>query len=262
MRSNKNPAVVYSKGMSGPIFRRPSIHVHKGSAKNNYLLIGDLHLCLQHPKALNFLKEVQALYSIPDSNCISLGDIIDLWGFSRWGKNPDAPISARQEIEAVREELKKWVKAFPKLLVTQGNHDNRILKKALEAELPSQLIKSLHEIFEIPKSWEFHECVAVNTKHPFLCVHGDGHGISNSAPQTNPRHFGMSVAYGHHHSRVNITHINTLGLGNLWSFHVGCLIDPDSFGFEYGFKSAFRASLGCGVVLGDGSTPIFIPLIE
>lgn len=244
----------------GPIFRRPSVNVHKGSSKKNFLLIGDAHVPFHNPKSLKFLKDVQALYQIPEDNVICLGDFLDLYSFSRWPKSPDAPVTVNQEIEGVRQEIKKWVQAFPKLTITQGNHDNRIWRKAIGADLPSQVVRSIHEVFDLPKSWELHECALIQTKSPFLCVHGDGHGISPTTLQTNPRQHGVSVAFGHFHSRASIMHINTIGLGDVWSFHVGCLVDQDSFAFEYGSKAAFKPSLGCGVVLDEGRCPIFIPM--
>ena len=140
-----------------------------------------------------------------------------------------------------------------------GNHEKRILKRAFEAELPSQIIKSVNEIFQYPKSWSQSECVVANTKFPFMVTHGDKRGISGSNLKSNPLLFGISVAYGHFHSCPSICHVET-ATQRLWGMHLGtCGIDKESYCFEYGAGSKFVPQNGCAVVLGDGTTPILIP---
>lgn len=243
-----------------PIFRRPSVKVLSGSYKKNFLLIPDVHLGFEHPKALDFLLSVKELYQIDDSCVISLGDLWENYFTSRWPKNPDAPLTAEGEFELARKRTKQWAKAFPLLKVCMGNHDNRAIKAATSALLPSSIIKSLKEIYDYPSTWELEECFVANTKSPFLCIHGDGQGISPTNLAGNPKQFGMSVAFGHFHSLASIMHVSTQTL-DAWSFNVGCLVNEESFVFEYGSKSKHKPVVGCGVILGEGRIPIFHPLL-
>jgi hypothetical protein len=247
--------------VSSPIFRRPSTRVFKGSNKKNYLIIGDAHLPFEHPKALEFLVSVQQLYQIPDENVICLGDLLDLYHFSKYPRGAEFPITPKQEIEIARKKIKEWAKAFPLLKICEANHESRLWKKAIEAELPSDVMRSIREIFAYPKTWEINEVYMIDTASPFLCLHGDGHGLSPITLTNNPRQFGMSVCYGHYHSLASIMHLSTQTL-RAWSFNVGCLIDESSFAFEYGSKAKFKPSIGCGVIMSDGRAPLWIPLID
>lgn len=216
----------------------------------------------EHPKALKFLLDVKELYQIPDNNVICLGDLWDLYWLSRYPKSPDAAMTANQEIEGVKKKIKEWAKAFPRLTITTGNHDLRVIRSALSAELPSVCVRQIEEILELPSGWEMHECVVPDVKKPFICLHGDGHGISSTTIRNNPGQFGgNSVAFGHWHSQASIMHVNTI-THDAWSFNVGCLVDTEAFAFEYGKKSKFKPSIGCGVVMDEGRTPIWIPMPE
>lgn len=245
--------------MAEPLFRRPSIKVFKGSPRKNFLLIPDAHIPFEHPKALEFLINVKDLYQIPDENVICLGDLLDLYHFSRYPKGADYPITPNQEIEMARVKVKQWAKAFPVLQICSANHEARLWKKAIEAELPSVVMKSLNDIFQYPKTWDIQECFVPNVKHRFICLHGDGQGLSATTLTNNPRQFGMSVAFGHFHSQASIMHLSTQTL-DCWSFNVGCIVDESQFCFEYGSKAKFKPSIGCGVIMDEGRCPIWIPM--
>lgn len=243
-----------------PIFRRPSIKVFKGSPKKNWLLIPDAHIPFEHPKALEFLINVKELYQIPDENIICLGDLLDLYHFSRYEKSPDHPITPIQEIELGREKIKEWSKAFPILKMCSSNHaEGRLWKKLVEAQLPSDVVRSIREIFVYPKLWDIQESFVPNVRHRFLTCHGDKNGLSSITLTNNPRQFGMSVAFAHFHSLASIMHLSTLTL-DMWSFNVGCLVDVGSFAFEYGAGAKFKPSIGCGVVQDEGRCPLWIPM--
>jgi hypothetical protein len=220
-----------------------------------------MHLPFEHPRAIEFLVATKELYQIPDENVICLGDLLDLYHFSRYPKDPNHPVTPQQEIELAREKVKELSRAFPVLKICEANHESRIWKKAIEAQLPSDVVRSIKEIFNYPKQWEINECYLIDTRSPFLCLHGDGNGISSITLTNNPRQFGVSVAFGHFHSLASIMHMSTQTL-RVWSFNVGCLVDETSFAFAYGNKSKFRPSIGCGVVLGEGTSPQWIPLID
>lgn len=214
---------------------------------------------MEHPKALEFLCSVRDLYQIPPENTLALGDLLDLFHFSKYPKGADFPITPVQEIEMAREKIKLWQREFPILKICLANHEERLQKRVSEADLPSSVVRSIAEIFQYPKDWEIRECFVPNTKNPFVALHGDSNGQSSITLTNNPRQFGMSCVFGHFHSLASIMHVNTLTL-DMWSFNAGCLIDETSFAFSYGNKAKFKPSIGCGVILDEGRTPIWLPL--
>jgi hypothetical protein len=158
-----------------------------------------------------------------------------------------------------RKKIKDWAKAFPMLKICRANHEDRLIKKAIEAQLPSDVVKSIREVYNYPTLWDIQECFVPNIKHKFICLHGDGNGLSSTTLTNNPRQFGMSVAFGHFHSQASIMHMSTQTM-DVWSFNAGCIVDEASFVFEYGNKAKFKPSIGCGVILDEGRCPIWIPL--
>lgn len=250
---------IYMAG-GGPIFRRPSISVYKGSPKKNFLLIPDAHLPDEVEGCIDFLKDVQKLYNIPEENVICLGDLWENYNLSRFLKSPDYRLTAEQEIDAAIEKTQEWIDAFPLLQITVGNHDTRGRQRAEEASLPKKWIRDLREVYKLPKTWELHECVVPKVKHPFVCFHGNGFGISSRSLVGNPGKMGgISLAFGHWHSLASIMHVNTL-TGDHWSFNVGCLVREEADCFKYGAKAPYKPSIGCGVVLDEGRQPIWVPM--
>ncbi len=68
-----------------------------------------------------------------------------------------------------------------------------------------------------------------------------------------------STVIGHLHAFGGVSHINTWGSSPRWGMNVGCMIDSKAIAFEYGKLSRNRETLGVGVVVDDGKTPIFVP---
>jgi len=227
--------------------------------KENYLIIPDVHLPFEHPNALKFLKEIKKDFNIKDENCYSLGDLLDLYQFSSHQKSPDAKHTVNQEIEAAREKIRKWKSVFPQLKICQSNHEARLWKRAIEAELPSQIIRSIEEIFEYPKDWKIKsEWVIFGSKEEFVLQHGEGYS-SPLAHREAAIHNGINTIIGHLHSNAGVSFIKT-ARQELWAMNAGCLVDNDAYAFEYGKHSKFKPTIGVGLVLDGGAFPLFVPL--
>jgi predicted phosphodiesterase len=225
--------------------------------KNNFLIISDVHIPYEHKHALKFCRELQKDFNIPHQNVYSVGDILDLYGFSRWPKSPDAPHTINQELELCRERIRKWAAAFPEMKIAHSNHDMRVIRKAVAADLPSQVIKSIEEIFQFPKEWELREqYIVMANKCEFLIEHGDS-WTSAQGLREAVMHYGMNVIKGHTHIRAGVLHIVTK-FQALWGLDVGCLIDHDAHAFDYGKYNKQKSVIGCGLVL--NGIPHFIPL--
>lgn len=222
--------------------------------KNNFLFISDVHEPYAHPQALKFCKSLQKDFEIPNSNIYSVGDLLDQYGFSRWPKSPDAKHTINQELDLARERLKRWALAFPELKICESNHDQRIMKKALGADLPSQVIRSFREIFGIPDEWEIkQQFVVMANKCEIVVDHGEEFPDALQAAIS----YGVNVVQGHHHAKAGVQYARSR-VQELWGMSVGCLVDRESFAFSYGDKSKRKPMIGCGIVL--NGIAHFIPL--
>jgi hypothetical protein len=241
------------------VIRKVYVTLKLVAKKDNYLFIPDYHAPFGHKRALSFCVSLQDEFDIPQKNIYCAGDFEDQYNFGRWPKDPNRAHTHIQEIEATRHEVKEWGKAFPLMKMLTSNHGTRIGKKAFEAELPSQLLRSHHEIFEYPKGWELaEEYVVIATKHEFVLQHGDGFsGVKGHIDAAIAN--GMSTAIGHLHSFAGVSHIRTKHQ-HIWAANAGCLIDQSAYAFEYAKHSKFKATIGALVILDGGRWPIWVPL--
>ena len=242
--------------MSKPVFSRPQRAIFP--ANDNYLIISDAHLPMENERALEFCVNLVKLFKINHVYCV--GDFLDLYHFSRYEKSPDVPMTLTQEIEFARKKIKLWHKELPNVHFSIGNHEARYWKKSVEAQLPSQVLRSIEEVFEIPDTWKIKDHWHVKgSRKEFLVIHGDGYS-GPMAHRTAVQTMGISVAMGHTHSGAGVSWLDSQH-SSLWALNVGCLVDRESFAFEYGKSSKWKPSIGCGVVLSGGEVPLFVPLI-
>ncbi len=229
------------------------------STISRWLIISDLQIPFAHIDALLFCRLIQKEYRIPLENVICVGDEVDQYFGSQYKKDPSINFSAAEEIVTSKKILKEWYKQFPLMKLCVSNHGMRWAKKACEAEIPSQMLRTYQEVLEAPKGWIWRDEWVIKSKYPWRCIHGLGYssqaGARNAAIDAK-----MSTAIGHLHSHAGISFIHTMGSEKtLWGMNVGCLIDVDAFAFQYGKYSRHKPILGVGVVIDEGKTPIFIP---
>lgn len=228
------------------------------SNKENFLFISDLQIPFEHSNALQFCKYLKRHYQIPDENCYCVGDEIDAFWGGMYKKTPDATHTPTSEIKAAREHLKPWYDAFPELKICESNHGTRWLRKALDAEIPSELLRKNKEMLASPDKWVWKKHWLIKSKYPMLAEHGDDYGGQMphvSAAMAN----GVSTVMGHHHSLAGIEFIKTNGM-DIWGGVAGCLIDFDAYAFEYAKKYKRKPVLGAIVSLWGGRFPIFVPM--
>ena len=228
--------------------------------KRPILVISDLQIPFEASKALEFCINLKKEFRIPTENIVCVGDEIDNFHGSAYPKDPDAPLSAVNEFEITRERIKAWAKAFPLMRVCISNHGIRWIRKAVDAQIPTQVLRAYHEIFQIPKSWQYREEWRFNSlRHPFRVVHGMGYsgprGHINAAIDAG----GFSTVIGHLHSHAAVNFIQTNGGARFWAVNTGCLIDVEAFAFKYEKYNRVKPQLGATVVIDQGKTPIFIP---
>lgn len=218
----------------------------------------DLHEPFSAKHALRFCREVQAEYKIPLDNILCAGDETDQFWGSQFCKDPNALHTASSEIFHSLKKLKEWYAAFPKMLLAESNHPVRWWKRAFENGIPSEVLRKYQEVIQAPSGWRWaRKWIVKASRKPFMLTHGMGFG-GVSGSRTMLLHSGISVAHGHLHSGAGVTHFQTENL-DVWSLNAGCLIDVDAYAFAYGRDNKQKPSVGVGVVLDGGRTPIWIP---
>jgi UDP-2,3-diacylglucosamine pyrophosphatase LpxH len=227
-------------------------------AQGNFLLISDLQIPFEHHKALEFCRYLKRHFQVPDENVYNVGDELDQYWGGLWDKDPDASMTANQEIQKSVETLKTWYDAFPRMKLCDSNHGTRWKRKAMASSIPSQLMRLYREVIQAPNDWLWQKHWTVDAKRPFRVEHGDDWG--GQYPHTQAAlHLGISVVMGHHHSKVGIQHIKTSSQ-SLWGMVTGCLINFEEFAFNYARAAKFKPITGCGVVSADGRQPIWVPM--
>jgi hypothetical protein len=222
-----------------------------------YLIISDLQIPFEAHQALPFCREVQKTLKIPAANVLCVGDETDGYHGGDWPKDPDAHLSAVDELREAKERLKDWYRAFPRMKLAVSNHMLRWSRKAFNAQIPSQILKPWADIIEAPATWIWKERWDIPTRHPFSIIHGMGYSGMNGHRQAALT-LGRSVAIGHLHSHGGIAQVRT-ETQTLWGMNVGCLIDVDAFAFKYGKYSKDKPTLGVGAVVDDGRMPLWFP---
>lgn len=188
---------------------------------------------------------------------INLGDLTDQKIWSRWQADTD-DFSPSEEYTMAHKDLVKLHKWFPKMEILRGNHDTRVLQRAVEAGIPSHMFRDVDDVFNFD-GWRWYsrsERLIVKTKRgPILFMHGDEMGGSVCAKS---RKLGMSVVQGHTH-KVSITYTQNL-TGHFFGAEMGCIMDIRSKAARYAQANPMGSSVGFGVI--QHGLPFFIPFDE
>lgn len=230
-------------------------------AKRPILVVPDLQIPFEHKDALAFCKYLKTHFSIPSENVLCVGDELDCYHGGKWPKDADGKYSATGEIAVAREKLKEWAQIFPEMKLAISNHGLRWVKKATAAEIPSQILRSYEQIFDMPKRWKWqYEWLFNKLKYPFRMIHGMEYagkdGARNAAMDAK-----ISTVIGHIHCHAGVSHMKMLGMPQrIFGFNVGSLIDVEQYAFEYEKRNRAKPCLGAGVILDSGKTPVWMPL--
>lgn len=187
-----------------------------------------------------------------DVTVVQVGDITDQRMWSKYPKGPEDE-HAQREWDEAEEAMDRLYELIPEMHIIFGNHDLRTAKKATEAQLPKQLVKTLDEYFNY-EGWKWHVGDTPLEIDGVAFIHGDEFPIPN--PTSAALKLGQSVCYGHTH-KAHISHLVTFKR-KLFSMNVGWLGDESKSAFNYAKKSPSRCWKGYGVII-DG-VPHLIPL--
>lgn len=210
--------------------------------QTNTLIISDLHIPYENNKALEFCKYLQNKYST--TRTIFVGDILDNHAISSYTTSTKSKGSIKELDDSI-EILQNWYKEFPEAFVCLGNHDTRVISKSDEIKLPVKWLKDYADVLQVP-NWKFKDSW---TFDDFTIIHGnDGKNIQAKLFKYKNK----SIIQGHWHTESNISYYNE----GLWSMQLGCLVDIDSYAFNYAKSNARQFILSAGVIYNG------IPIIE
>lgn len=218
----------------------------------NVGVIGDTHLPFGLDGYLEFCKETFKRFGCTEF--VHIGDICDFHRMSYHESDPDLH-SENDELEKSKELLKPWVEAFPKMKVCFGNHDLLPFRKAKSFGIPRTMLKNYGEILGAPKEWEFDFTHRIDN---VLYVHGEGKNTPN-ALRRFAAESSTNVVIGHAHSFAGTYHAANEARA-YWGLNVGCGVDRSKKAFAYGKHFQNKPVVGCGVVLNNGTLPMFIPM--
>lgn len=218
----------------------------------NCIIISDTHAPYHHPDTLSFLAAIKKKYKIKVAKHV--GDAVDNHASSFHTIEYDT-LSAKDEHDQAKLFIQDLNKLFPKLTMIKGNHGSMTSRKAKEAGIPQDHIKSYNDMYEI-KGWKWvdKEMFKINKDDECLMVHSMGGNTAMNAA----KHSFCSVQ-GHHHSKYGIEYYTDCNMIR-WSMTVGCLIDMHLPAFAYGAAATMnRPVIGCGGIIDD--KPMLFPMV-
>jgi metallophosphoesterase superfamily enzyme len=217
------------------------------SKKENVLIIGDIHAPFTLKEYLDHCKEAYRDYNC--TRVVLIGDLIDNHYPSYHETDPNGR-GGQEELRRAIKEVQKWYKAFPNAVVTIGNHDRIVHRKAFSSGVPKEWVRDFQEVLNTP-NWDYVTEVFIDGVR---YVHGD----KSSKPRTAAKRDMISTVSGHFHTDMYVEHFYGLGK-HVFACAVGCGIDDQSYAMGY-MSGGKKAALGCSVVFG-GVTAVNVPML-
>jgi metallophosphoesterase superfamily enzyme len=181
---------------------------------------------------------------------IFIGDVVDLHAISFHDKEPGCP-GPKEEYERTKEAIKLWHDTFPKAIVTVGNHDKRVIRRAKSVDIPDLFLKSYNQIWGT-YGWRWVD--DYYTKDDVYFYHGDGQG--GEYPSANAvRKMLMSVVMGHNHTASGVKYYVNPNR-RVFACDTGAGCDDRAMAFAYADKQKRRSVMSAAVII-DG-----VPYVE
>lgn len=214
------------------------------------LVIGDLHIPWERKGYFQFCCD---LYEEWDCDTVVfIGDVVDSHAVSFHKKHPDMP-GALQEYNKAKEGVQRWYRKFPKAVVTRGNHDERVMRVAMDSGIPKVYMKSYQQNWGTT-GWQWKKDHIIDKVYYY---HGTGQGGEYPACNAVKKML-MSCVLGHNHTASgNKFYANPSKL--YFGCDVGCGIDDEQMAFAYAINNKRRSIISAAVVL-DGAVPHVEPM--
>lgn len=207
------------------------------------LVFGCTHLYWDRKGFLPFCSDLRDEYDC--DTIIHLGDVVDQHAISFHNKEPGCP-GPMDEYYKTLEAVQRWVKEFPKVIVTLGNHDKRVVRRAKSVDIPEEIyLKPYKEVWQTP-GWEWVEDIILDDIYLY---HGDGQG--GEYPACNAvRKMLMSVCIAHNHSKAMVKPMFNPRKG-IWAIDAGAGCDDTALNMIYAERNK-RRSVMSAVAIIDG----------
>jgi predicted phosphodiesterase len=216
------------------------------------LFITDIHAPFMRKGFVQFAKQVEKKWHC--NKVVFGGDLLDLHRISAHKAHPDS-LGAAQEYEAALRQLKELYKAFPNVLAVYGNHDDRYYAQAGEnAQIPTNMLKTLTELTGSPKGWKWADSWTVDD---VLYIHGTAYS-GDSAHMKAINSNCKSVAMGHLHTQAVVQYKATPD-ELMFGVVGGCGMDSNSYAAAYAKFRDRKPIVGCAVII-DGKVAYFEPM--
>ena len=220
--------------------------------KNGVGIIGDTHEPYCIAEYRDFCYEVFDRFGV--SEILHIGDECDNAALSYHEQSPSM-LNAESEAEKAQKAMEGWYKTFPEVKVCVGNHSALPFRQATTAGIPNRFLKSYEEIWNAPKGWRWEMQWEIDG---VLYEHGTGSSGQNGA-RSRAMANRQSTVIGHSHSFGGVSYMASRNY-IIFGLNVGCVIDVNHMAFAYGKHFPKKPTIGCGVVLDEGKTAIFIPM--
>lgn len=215
------------------------------------LVIGDTHCPAMKRGYVRFLQQTADRYQ-PD-RIVHIGDLVD-WHACSFHEHSPQLHSPAEEFRRAKRQVKTLVDAFPEADWLIGNHDALTERQATTAGLPTDVLKSYGDLWEVP--WTVHERFAELLIDGVVYTHGEGPGGMYAFINRAKNRF-RSVVMGHYHANAGaVWHANSES--RVFGLAVGTGVDHGAMQFAYGRPIPRKPMLGCGVVV-DGKQAYFEP---
>jgi len=223
--------------------------------------IGDLHCPFLHRPT--FEKILKIIQSIEPAYIVFMGDIYDMYAFSKFSKS--LRFSPKQEIEEGRSQVEEIVRLIRKaspaseIYMIRGNHDIRAFMRHTE-----KFGSSFDGVVEFKDLWTFEGVKTMFDPKEVLQIQGisftHGH-LSRLGDHMKSMEY-QNVVCGHSHTGGIYYHRISSGEVR-WELNVGYVGDPFSPELNYrNLLRYFKWTHGVGLIseLAGTVTPVFIPL--
>lgn len=215
----------------------------KEKPKNRIMgCIGDLHLPVMKKGYIEFLIDTFKKWNVTD--IMFMGDCVDMSTLSHHVPEADAP-SVPEEFSQAQKTLDILYKVFPTAKCCKGNHTARLEKRASDSGIPAFCIKSLRELFKIPKTWDIQDVFEING---VTYTHGTQFNSRNILT-TAANFTSGSLVIGHQHSLLGVVYNTNMFGRESFAMACGCGVDETAYAFRYGKNNKMKSVLGCGIVV-------------
>lgn len=218
-------------------------------------IIGDTHAPGMLKRYPEFVRDTADQWDC--DKFVHIGDFVDWHAINFHGKTPGTP-SVDHEVEQSREQVSQVTSLFPECEWLIGNHDALPARHAEASGLPTDILRSEADYWNLPSGWNVHERFSHIEIDGVLYAHGEcGPQGDNGARNQAKANF-QSTVIGHLHQCSGVSWVANRNK-RVFGMSAGCGIDHQLLQFAYGRKFKNKPIISCGIVI-DGEFAYVEPM--